>query len=156
MIARTWHGYTTPEHADAYEAMLKPEPLPGLGKVKGYRGSYLLRRNAGEEVEFITILLWDSIDAIKAVAGPNYETAVVPEERNICRTTTRRRRTTRSSLRISFRQLCACRSALGDRLERIVEGRVRDDGRVRTTNIGVAFCAKRGNRKGHGNTVISV
>lgn len=81
MIARIWHGYTTPENADAYEAMLKPEPLPGLGKVKGYRGSYVLRRALGAEVEFITILLWDSIDAIRAVAGPDYETAVVPEER---------------------------------------------------------------------------
>lgn len=81
MIARVWHGYTTPENADAYEAMLKPEPLPGLGKVKGYRGGYVLRRAAGAEVEFITILLWDSIDAIRAVAGADYEQAVVPEER---------------------------------------------------------------------------
>jgi heme-degrading monooxygenase HmoA len=61
--------------------MLKPEPLPGISKVQGYRGSYLLRRKAGEEIEFITILLWDSIDAIRAVAGEDYETAVIPEER---------------------------------------------------------------------------
>jgi heme-degrading monooxygenase HmoA len=81
LIARIWHGYTKPEHADTYEAMLKPELLPGIGKVKGYRGSYLLRRQAGDEVEFITILLWDSIDAIRAVAGTDYETAVIPEER---------------------------------------------------------------------------
>jgi heme-degrading monooxygenase HmoA len=81
MIARVWHGYTKPEHADAYEAMLKPETLPGIGKAKGYIGSYLLRRKAGDEVEFITILLWESLDAIRAVAGPNYETAVIPEER---------------------------------------------------------------------------
>jgi heme-degrading monooxygenase HmoA len=81
VIARLWHGYTSPEHADAYEAMLKPELLPGLSKVKGYRGSYLWRRPAGDEVEFITIILWDSIDAIKAVAGPDYEVAVIPQER---------------------------------------------------------------------------
>lgn len=81
MVARVWHGYTKPEHADAYEAMLKPELLPGVSKVKGYRGSYLLRRNLGSEVEFITIMLWESIDAIRAVAGANYETAVIPEER---------------------------------------------------------------------------
>ena len=81
MIARVWHGYTRPEHADAYEAMLKPELLPGIGKVKGYKGSYLLRRNAGAEVEFITIILWQSLDAIRAVAGDDYETAVIPEER---------------------------------------------------------------------------
>ncbi|HXJ16736.1 MAG TPA: antibiotic biosynthesis monooxygenase [Candidatus Polarisedimenticolia bacterium] len=81
MIARIWHGYTKPEHADAYEAMLKPELLPGIGKVKGYRGSYLLRRDMGAEVEFITIMIWDSIDAIRAVTGADYETAVIPEER---------------------------------------------------------------------------
>jgi len=81
MIARVWHGYTKPENADAYEAMLKPEPLPGLRKVRGYRGSYVLRRDCGAEVEFITILLWDSIDAIRAVSGQDYETAVVPKER---------------------------------------------------------------------------
>ena len=81
MIARVWHGYTRPEHADAYEAMLKPELLPGIGKVKGYKGSYLLRRDAGAEVEFITIILWQSLDAIRAVAGDDYETAVIPEER---------------------------------------------------------------------------
>ncbi len=81
MIARVWYGYTKPEHADAYEAMLKPELLPGLSKVKGYKGSYLLRRNAGDEVEFITIMLWDSLEAIKAVAGQDYEKSIVPEER---------------------------------------------------------------------------
>ncbi|MGA2962088.1 MAG: antibiotic biosynthesis monooxygenase [Candidatus Korobacteraceae bacterium] len=81
MIARIWHGYTKPEHADAYEAMLKPELLPGISKVKGYKSSYLLRRKHEDEVEFITIMLWDSIDAIRAFAGADYETSVVPEER---------------------------------------------------------------------------
>lgn len=81
MVARVWHGYTKPEHADAYEALLKPELLPGLSKVKGFKGSYLMRRNAGAEVEFITIILWESIEAIRAVAGADYETAVIPEER---------------------------------------------------------------------------
>lgn len=81
MVARVWHGFTNPDHADAYESMLKPELLPGIGKVKGYQGSYLLRRKNGAEVEFITIMLFDSIDSIRAVAGPDYETAVIPEER---------------------------------------------------------------------------
>lgn len=81
MIARMWRGYTRPEHADAYEAMLTPELLPGLSRVKGFRGSYLLRRPAGDEVEFVTIILWDSLDAVRAVAGEDYEAAVVPEER---------------------------------------------------------------------------
>jgi heme-degrading monooxygenase HmoA len=81
VIARVWHGYTKPEHADAYEAMLKPELLPGISQVPGYRSSYLLRRQSGAEVEFITIMLWDSIEAIRAVTGPDHETAVIPAER---------------------------------------------------------------------------
>jgi heme-degrading monooxygenase HmoA len=81
MIARLWRGYTKPEHADAYEAMLKPELLPGIAKANGYRGSYLLKRAVGAEIEFVTIMIWDSIEAIRAIAGSDYETAVVPEER---------------------------------------------------------------------------
>lgn len=81
VIARVWYGYTKPEHADAYESMLKPELLPGISKVKGYQGSYLLRRDLGAEVEFITIMIFDSLDSIRAVTGPDYETSVVPEER---------------------------------------------------------------------------
>lgn len=82
MIARVWHGYTKPEHADAYEAMLKPELLPGISKAKGYRGSYLLRRNLSSEVEFITILLWESIEAIRIASGhDDYERSIIPEER---------------------------------------------------------------------------
>jgi heme-degrading monooxygenase HmoA len=81
MIARVWHGYTTPDNADAYEAMLKPELLPGLSSKKGFRGSYLLRRSVNTEVEFITIILWESLDDIRAIAGADYEVAVIPEER---------------------------------------------------------------------------
>jgi heme-degrading monooxygenase HmoA len=81
MIARVWRGYTTAAHADDYEFMLKPELLPGLSRVKGFRGSYLLRRPQGSEVEFITIILWDSLDDVRAVAGADYESAVIPEER---------------------------------------------------------------------------
>lgn len=81
MIARIWHGYTKPEDADAYEATLKPELLPGMSKVPGYRGSFLLRRVLESEVEFLTIMIWDSIDAIRTVAGPHYEAAIIPENR---------------------------------------------------------------------------
>ena len=81
MIARVWHGWTRPEDADGYESHLKPELLPGLSKVKGFLGSHLLRRKVGDEVEFITIIFWDSLDAIRSVTGGDYETALIPEER---------------------------------------------------------------------------
>jgi heme-degrading monooxygenase HmoA len=81
MIARVWHGWTSREDAESYEAHLKPELLPGLSRVKGFAGSYLLRRAVGEEVEFVTVILWDSLEDVRSVTGPDYETAVIPEER---------------------------------------------------------------------------
>jgi heme-degrading monooxygenase HmoA len=81
MIARVWRGYTTIGNAEAYEAMLTPELLPGLSRQRGFRGSYLLRRTLGDEVEFITIILWESLEDVKAMAGDDYTTAIVPAER---------------------------------------------------------------------------
>src|SRR5215510_16604765 len=81
MIARVWHGRTKLEHADAYESHVKPELLPGLSLQKGFRGSYLLRRAVGNEVEFITIILWDALDDVRAIAGEAYEHAGIPADR---------------------------------------------------------------------------
>jgi len=82
MIARTWHGYTTPSDADAYETTLRAEILPGIKEVPGYLGCYILRRPSGDEVEFVTMLLWESLGALQAFAGSNYERAIVPAERS--------------------------------------------------------------------------
>src|SRR5690349_2103378 len=81
MIARVWHGWTKPENADAYESHLEPELLPGLSEKHGFRRSHLLRRAVGDEVEFITIILWDSLDDVRAVAGEDYARAIIPEDR---------------------------------------------------------------------------
>ena len=80
MIGRVWHGWTEPENADAYERLLRGAILPGIHRVTGYNGAYLLRRPAGNEVEFVTITLWDSMEAVRAFAGPEGRTAVVPPE----------------------------------------------------------------------------
>ena len=80
MISRIWHGWTTPTDADAYEALLRSEIFVGVQnrQIAGYRGIQLLRRDLGDEVEFITIMWFDSIDAVRTFAGENYEKAVVP------------------------------------------------------------------------------
>jgi hypothetical protein len=78
MISRLWHGWTTRANADAYEQLLRSEVLPGILRVKGFRGASLLRRDANDEVEFVTITLFDSLDAVKEFAGEDYEVAVVP------------------------------------------------------------------------------
>ncbi len=80
MISRIWHGWTTPEKADAYEALLKSEIFIGIQErqITGYRGIQLLRRTHEREVEFITIMWFDSLDSVRTFAGEDYETAVVP------------------------------------------------------------------------------
>jgi heme-degrading monooxygenase HmoA len=81
MIARIWHGWTKPENADAYERLLKEEIFPGIAAkdVAGYRGIQLLQRPlGGEEVEFVTIMRFDSWDAVKRFSGEDYELAYVP------------------------------------------------------------------------------
>jgi heme-degrading monooxygenase HmoA len=52
--------------------------LPGIRRIEGHRGAYLLRRMVGEEVEFVTITLFESLDAVRAFAGNDVESAVVP------------------------------------------------------------------------------
>jgi hypothetical protein len=77
MIARIWHGWTTLEDADAYENLLRDEMFPSIRQIEGSKGAYLLRRGGEKEVEFVTITLFASIDAVRRFAGDNYETAVL-------------------------------------------------------------------------------
>ena len=79
MISRVWHGWTISTNADAYETLLKSEIFTGIEgrRIAGYRGIHLLRRNLGKEVEFISIMWFDSIEAVRSFAGEDYEVAVV-------------------------------------------------------------------------------
>jgi heme-degrading monooxygenase HmoA len=84
MIARVWRGWTRPEHADAYEKFLQERIFPGLRQIKGYQGGYILRQNRGDEVEFLVMNLFESLDAVKAFAGPEYTIPVIePEARQL-------------------------------------------------------------------------
>jgi heme-degrading monooxygenase HmoA len=80
MISRIWHGYTSPENADAYERLLKSEIFTGIEgrKIPGFQGIQLFRRKRAHEVEFITVMWFDSLDSVRAFAGEDYEAAVVP------------------------------------------------------------------------------
>jgi heme-degrading monooxygenase HmoA len=80
MIGRIWHGWTKPENADVYEKLLKTEIFPGIAskKVQGYRGIQLFRRPSDDEIEFITIMWFESWEAVKQFAGEDYERAYVP------------------------------------------------------------------------------
>jgi heme-degrading monooxygenase HmoA len=80
MICRIWHGWTSPANADAYEQLLRTEIFHGIAArdIRGYQGIELLRRPAADAVEFVTLMWFESLDAVQAFAGPDYEVAVVP------------------------------------------------------------------------------
>jgi antibiotic biosynthesis monooxygenase (ABM) superfamily enzyme len=80
MIARVWRGWTSPEAADGYQRLLETEIFPGIAarQVAGYRGIELLRRTAGDEVEFVTTMRFDTLAAVREFAGDHFEVAVVP------------------------------------------------------------------------------
>ena len=86
MIFRIWHGWTTLENADIFENLLKTEVFPTIESknVSGYRGIQLLRRQLTNEVEFLTIMRFDSLEAVEQFAGEDYEKSYVPDKaRNV-------------------------------------------------------------------------
>ena len=80
MICRLWHGWTAAENAEAYGAYLTEELFPRLARElggRGYRGFHILRRADGSEVGFVTMTWFDSLESVRAFAGPEYETPVI-------------------------------------------------------------------------------
>jgi heme-degrading monooxygenase HmoA len=81
VIARTWRGAVKREDGDAYAAYMDETGIAGYVATPGNRGAWMLRRDVGELTEFVMFTLWDSLDAVKAFAGEEYETAVFyPED----------------------------------------------------------------------------
>jgi heme-degrading monooxygenase HmoA len=81
VIARVWRGWTKPENGDAYEEFLRTHVFPALtGRVSGFRGGYVARRDVDDEVEFLVMTLFDSLDAVRAFAGDDYEVPVIEPE----------------------------------------------------------------------------
>ena len=80
MISRIWHGWTSPSNADAYEDLLRKEVFTGIKgrRIPGFVDIQMLRRSLGAEVEFVTIMRFENIDAVKIFAGEDYEACVVP------------------------------------------------------------------------------
>jgi len=83
VIARIWHGWTTRENAEKYERLLREEVLLEIAQraIPGYKGAELFVREAeNDEAEFITLLRFETLDAVKIFAGKNYEQPVIPPE----------------------------------------------------------------------------
>ena len=79
MIARIWHGWTKPSDAKAYEDLLRDEIFPGIARrnIKGYLGAELFINEDHDEVEFVTLLRFDSMGAVKEFAGADESKPVI-------------------------------------------------------------------------------
>jgi len=81
MICRYWRGWTTPENADAYEDVVRHQVIPGIEdlRIPGFLHIDLMKREVGDEVEFATMMWFDSLESIAAFTGEDYAVAHVPE-----------------------------------------------------------------------------
>lgn len=79
-IKRVWHGWTTPENAEAYWSVLTETVIPGIEarSIQGYRGIEVLRRDHESEVEFVTMMTFDSIQSVINFQGEDYARSHVP------------------------------------------------------------------------------
>jgi hypothetical protein len=83
MICRMWRGWTPIANAPAYDSYLRDELFPRVKQElapRGYCGYQLLRLERGDEVEFVTLLWFDSLQAVQSFAGADYETPVISEK----------------------------------------------------------------------------
>jgi antibiotic biosynthesis monooxygenase (ABM) superfamily enzyme len=83
MICRMWKGWCSPSNAPLYERYLREELFPHLAATiagQGYRGYHVLKRPAGGEVEFTTLVWFTSLEAIRAFAGEGFENAVLTDK----------------------------------------------------------------------------
>jgi hypothetical protein len=80
-VKRIWHGWTSKENADIYQELLHKEIFPGIEAkgIEGYRCVELFRRDLPDEVEFITIMTFDSLQDVKKFQGKDYEKCYVPD-----------------------------------------------------------------------------
>lgn len=80
MICRLWRGWTTPDNAAAYEHIVRQEVIPAIEarRIPGFRHIDLMRRDLSAEVEFQTLMWFDSLDDVRAFVGEDYEVSHVP------------------------------------------------------------------------------
>jgi antibiotic biosynthesis monooxygenase (ABM) superfamily enzyme len=81
MITRLWRGWTAAGvDADAYQRFLLEDLFPSMRAIPGFLGADVLRRPDDDEVAFVTLTRFSSLDAIIAFAGTSYETPVLEPE----------------------------------------------------------------------------
>ena len=80
MITRLWRGWTVRADADAYERFLLTQLFPSMREIAGFACADVLRRPDGDEVAFVTLTRFQSLESIRAFAGEDYEVPVLEPE----------------------------------------------------------------------------
>ena len=82
MICRVWRGWTSPGNADAYQRIVQGQVIPGIEarRIPGFRSIDLVRRERDQDVEFMTLMWFDSLDSVRAFMGEDYNLAHVPPQ----------------------------------------------------------------------------
>jgi heme-degrading monooxygenase HmoA len=80
MICRVWRGWTTKDNAAAYERIVRGEVIPGIEarRIPGFRSIDLVRCEREHDVEFMTLMWFDTLDSVRAFMGEDYQAAHVP------------------------------------------------------------------------------
>jgi heme-degrading monooxygenase HmoA len=81
MICRVWRGWTTKDNAAVYEHIVRGEVIPGIEArhIPGFRSIDLVRRDREHDVEFMTLMWFDTLDSVQAFMGEDYEASHVPD-----------------------------------------------------------------------------
>jgi hypothetical protein len=82
MICRVWRGWTSKDNAHAYERIVRGQVIPGIEarRISGFRSIDLVRREREDDVEFMTLMWFDTLDSVRLFVGDDYELAHVPPE----------------------------------------------------------------------------
>lgn len=82
-VARIWRGWTSIENADAYQAVAENEVFPAIIErgIPGLVSAQVMRSDdaVDGEVEFTTIIWFDTLDSVKGFMGENYRQAHIPD-----------------------------------------------------------------------------
>lgn len=82
MICRVWRGWAAKDQAADYERIVRREVIPGIEarRIAGFRSIDLVRREREHDVEFMTLMWFDTLDNVREFMGEDYEAAHVPAQ----------------------------------------------------------------------------
>ncbi len=83
MIARLWHGKVLTTKAVEYRKFVNERAIPDYRSIRGNLSVHILERADGGVTHFMTLTLWESLEAIRDFAGEDFDKAkYYPEDQD--------------------------------------------------------------------------